>query len=67
MLVEILPLRVESRDEMERSFGEDKKNRGPVSQHERHDKVPPPVKALRTEHRPKLCSYAAAMVTYPYE
>jgi hypothetical protein len=37
----------------------------PVSQHVRHDKIPPCSKALSAEHRLKCCSLSPVMVTSP--
>jgi hypothetical protein len=57
------PLVYRKRRLMGRTFGWDRKNRGPVSQ----QVIPPCSKALSAEHRPKFCSPSPAMVTSTYK
>jgi hypothetical protein len=59
------PLPVVRGDWIGRSFGWDRKNRGPVSQQVWHDKDPSLLKG--PEHKPKFCSPSPVMVTSPYK
>jgi hypothetical protein len=59
-------MRVVRDDWMGRSFGWDRKNRGPCHSRCGTIKIPPCSKARSAKHRPKFCSPSPAMVTFSY-